>query len=191
MPVGVQLLPCITSAFDAIEHGIRQVASTEQREKLLLAVPPTLAAQWLSPRLESLTSELPGVDLSIRTSMEGNEHCIVHFDRQPPPDSQAQLLWMEQHILVGAPNRIGQSLQNLLARLPTMHVMHNDSRLELWPEWPFRAGLVDQGTVGTMEFSTLEQAIHARAQRRRAGHCRLQHDRRGASRWATGDHLAG
>lgn len=158
---GAKLLSCITEAFDAIEHGLQRLEPVSHREKLILAVPPTFATQWLSPRIEALTTHLPNVELSVRTCVDGHEHCHVRFGREALQGQPSKLLWMEQHILVGAPQHAGKPVEKLLAKLPTMHILHNDERLDLWPDWLGHAGFANRGTGTTIEFSTLEQAIRA------------------------------
>jgi len=49
----------------------------------------------------------------------------------------------------------------LLETLPALHVLHNDARLNLWPDWLEKAGLPAHYADNGIEFSTLEQAIHA------------------------------
>jgi LysR family transcriptional regulator, glycine cleavage system transcriptional activator len=159
--VGTQLLACITEAFDTIEQGTRQLACSESRAKLILAVPPTFATQWLSPRLESLIAQLPDVELSIRTASGGDEHCCIRFDRQPPHGQPSELLWMEQHVLVGAKQRDGQSVKTLLAQLPAMHILHEGKRLDMWSDWLTSAGFTSNDVGNAIEFSNLEQAIQA------------------------------
>jgi Transcriptional regulator len=48
---GLQFLPCLSEAFDTIERGFRQISAAKGRRRLVLAVPPTFATQWFSPRL--------------------------------------------------------------------------------------------------------------------------------------------
>jgi LysR family transcriptional regulator, glycine cleavage system transcriptional activator len=158
---GADLLTCISEAFNTIEQGIQRLDPIPGKEKLIIAVPTTFATQWLAPRVESLTSQLPDVALSVRTSTDGNEHCSVRFGQQPLSGQQSKLLWMEQHILVGAPERVGSSVENLLAELPAMHVLHNDERLDLWPHWLAKAGFSNDDSTNGIEFSNLEQAIRA------------------------------
>jgi LysR family transcriptional regulator, glycine cleavage system transcriptional activator len=158
---GNELLACVAEAFNTIERGIQRLDPAPGKEKLILAVPTTFATQWLSPRIELLTAHLPDVELSVRTSSDGNEHCSVRFGRQALHGQLSKLLWMEQHILVGAPQRAGQPLKNLLAELPAMHILHNDERLDLWPHWLAQAGFSPDDTGNAIEFSNLEQAIRA------------------------------
>jgi DNA-binding transcriptional LysR family regulator len=158
---GLQLLPCLSEAFDTIERGFRQITAAKGRRRLVLALPPTFATQWFSPRLGSLAVELPDVELSVRTEAQGDFHCQIRFGRQALPDAHSELLMMERHVLVGAPRLLGQPLDMLLERMPALHVLHNDARLELWPNWLAKAGMPARYADNGIEFSTLEQAIRA------------------------------
>lgn len=166
-PVGLQFLPCLTEAFDMIERGFRQITATKGRRRLVLSVPPTFATQWFSPRLASLALELPDVELSVRISSSDDCHCRIRFGRDAFVDAHSELLMMERHVLVGAPALLNQPLDALLEHLPALHVLHNDTRLELWPNWLAKAGMPARYADNGIEFSTLEQAI--RAARKGAG----------------------
>jgi DNA-binding transcriptional LysR family regulator len=160
-PAGAKLLPCLTQAFDTIERGFREISVAKGRRRLVVAVPPTFATQWLSPRLGPLAIELPDVELSIRTEPSADCHCQIRFARHPLPDSHSELLMMERHVLVGAPSLLARPLDALLDSLPALHVLHNDARLELWPNWLAKKGLPARYSENGIEFSTLEQAIRA------------------------------
>jgi DNA-binding transcriptional LysR family regulator len=158
---GLQLLPCLSEAFDTIEHGFRQISVAKGRRRLVLAVPPTFATQWFSPRLGSLAVELPDVELSVRTEAHGDFHCQIRFGRHALPDGHSELLMTERHVLVGTPRLLDQPLDALLERMPALHVLHNDARLDLWPNWLAKAGRPARYADNGIEFSTLEQAIRA------------------------------
>lgn len=160
-PAGLQLLPCLSDAFDTIERGFRQITAAKGRRRLVLAVPPTFATQWFSPRLGSLADELPDVELSVRTSPTEDCHCNIRFGRDALTGAHSELLMIERHVLVGAPRLLGESLDMLLEHMPALHVLHNDARLDLWPNWLATAGLPARYAENGIEFSTLEQAIHA------------------------------
>ncbi|NPT53349.1 LysR substrate-binding domain-containing protein [Paraburkholderia elongata] len=164
---GLQFLPCLSEAFDTIERGFRQINAAKGRRRLVVAVPPTFATQWFSPRLGSLGDELPDVELSVRTSPTEDCHFIIRFGRDALASTHSELLMTERHVLVGAPRLLGESLDMLLEHLPALHVLHNDARLDLWPNWLAKAGLPARYAENGIEFSTLEQAI--RAARKGAG----------------------
>lgn len=158
---GSQFLPCLTDAFDIIERGFRQITMTKVQRRLVVAVPPTFATQWFSPRLGALAVALPDVELSIRTEPSADCHCTIRFARHALPEAHSELLMMERHVLVGAPRLLAQSFDKLLDSMPALHVLHNDTRLELWPNWLAKAGLPARYADNGIEFSTLEQAIRA------------------------------
>jgi DNA-binding transcriptional LysR family regulator len=158
---GLQLLPFISEAFDTIERGSLQINVPTRRQRLILSVPPTFGSQWFSPRLSSLAAQLPDVELSIRTEPTDDCHFNIRFGREALATGHSELLMTERHTLVGAPQFLGLSLDLLLARIPALHVLHNDKRLDLWPTWLAAANQLTQYAQNGIEFSSLEQAIHA------------------------------
>jgi LysR family transcriptional regulator, glycine cleavage system transcriptional activator len=164
---GLQFLPCLSDAFDTIERGFRQITMTKGRRRLVVAVPPTFATQWFSARLGSLGDEMPDVELSVRTSPTDGCHCNIRFGCDALADTHSELLMTERHVLVGAPRLLSESLDMLLEHLPALHVLHNDARLDLWPNWLAKARMPARYAENGIEFSTLEQAI--RAARKGAG----------------------
>lgn len=158
---GSQFLPCLGDAFDMIERGLRQITMTKIRRRLVVSVPPTFATQWFSPRLGALAVQLPEVELSIRTEPNADCHCEIRFARDAQRDTQSELLMMERHVLVGAPRLLARPLDALLDSTPALHVLHNDARLDLWPNWLAKAELPGRHAENGIEFSTLEQAIRA------------------------------
>ncbi|CAB3803012.1 Glycine cleavage system transcriptional activator [Paraburkholderia caffeinitolerans] len=160
---GAGLLPCVSAAFDMLEQGTRAFSSANARRRLVIALPPTFATQWFSARLPLLSATLPDVELSVRTSAVADCHCTIRFGRGALPGVCSELIAVERHTLVGAPWLGGEPLETLLRKWPRLHVLHEGERLSLWPDWLASAGLSgghDDNDSG-IEFSTLEQAIHA------------------------------
>lgn len=158
---GSRLLPWLSEAFDTIERGFRQITVAKGRRRLVFAVPPAFATQWFSPRLGSLAAALPDVELSVRTEAHGDFHCQIRFGRHALPNAYSELLMTGRHVLVGAPRLLDQPLETLLDRMPALHVLHNDARLEWWPNWLAKAGMPARYADHGIEFSTLDQAIRA------------------------------
>ncbi|BAN27019.1 LysR substrate-binding domain-containing protein [Caballeronia insecticola] len=163
---GEELLACLSEAFDSIERVTRALSAAKrnersERKRLTVTAPPTFATRWLSPRLGSLMDAVPDIDLSVRTDIGDDRHCCIRFGHEARADHRSELLFIERHVLVGAMKFAGQSVEALLARVPTLHVLHNDARLTLWPNWLDAAGLSRDYAANGIEFSTLDQAIHA------------------------------
>ncbi|SAK53118.1 LysR family transcriptional regulator [Caballeronia temeraria] len=160
---GAELLACLSEAFDSIERVTRSLSSAQrsERKRLTVIAPPTFATRWLSPRLGSLMDAVPNIDLSVRTDPVDDRQCSIRFGYEARADYRSELLFIERHVLVGAMKFAGQSVEALLERLPALHVLHNDTRLTLWPNWLDAAGLPRAFGGNGIEFSTLDQAIHA------------------------------
>ncbi|SAL46672.1 LysR family transcriptional regulator [Caballeronia peredens] len=160
---GEELLACLSEAFDSIERVTRALSAAKpgERKRLTVTAPPTFATRWLSPRLGSLMDAVPDIDLSVRTDIVEDRHCCIRFGYEARADHRSELLFIERHVLVGAMKFAGQAVETLLARVPTLHVLHNDARLTLWPNWLDAAGLSREYAANGIEFSTLDQAIHA------------------------------
>jgi LysR family transcriptional regulator, glycine cleavage system transcriptional activator len=158
---GARLLPCVSEAFDTLERGTRSFSAAQTRRRLVLALPPTFATQWFSARLPLLSAALPDIDLSVRTNSMADCHCTIRFGRSALPGAYSELIAVERHTLVGAPWLAGEPVEALVRKWPHLHVLHEGERLSLWPDWLAGAGLPGSDESNGIEFSTLEQAIHA------------------------------
>lgn len=158
---GERLVPCVVEAFDILERATHPKSATISRRRLVLALPPTFATQWFSPRLPLLAAALPEVELSVRTGMTTDCHCAIRFGRGALAGAYSELIAIERHTLVGAPSLAGMPVETLVRQRPRLHVLHEDERLNLWPDWLESAGLPAGDGNSNIEFSTLEQAIHA------------------------------
>jgi DNA-binding transcriptional LysR family regulator len=85
----------------------------------------------------------------------------VRFGREGAANGYSELLLMERHTLVGSASFAGTPVGILLDRLPALHVLHEDVRLNLWPDWLAKAELPPRYAEKGIEFSNLQQAIHA------------------------------
>lgn len=160
-PAGSRLMPAVSEAFDVIEHGTRLACGHHARQRLIVSMPPTFATQWFSSRLGALAVQLPGVDLSIRTQPAEASQCSVRFGRARATQGPSELLMTERHVLAASATWRDVPLDALLDRLPALHVLHDDARLDLWPNWLREAGLPARYAENGIEFSSLEQAIQA------------------------------
>jgi LysR family transcriptional regulator, glycine cleavage system transcriptional activator len=160
---GKNLLECVAEAFDSIERVTRSMAasSRSERKRLTVCAPPTFATRWLSPRLGAFMDAAPDIDLSVRTDDADKRQISIRFGYEALADRRSDFLFIERHMLVGVPKYAGESLDTLLKRVPALHVLHNDARLTLWPNWLDAAGLPREYAENGIEFSTLDQAIHA------------------------------
>jgi LysR family glycine cleavage system transcriptional activator len=158
---GQQLLTKLEQSFNLMETAVQELRDPNQRQKLTLLFPPTFATRWLAPRLANFHIYSPELQLSIHNN--DSEHnifdCNIRFGRTARPNHYSELIMLEQHIAVCAPELLEQAKQlngNLL------HILHEGKRLPVWENWLQAAGLTDKADVnGGIEFSTLDQVTNA------------------------------
>ncbi|WP_322057737.1 LysR substrate-binding domain-containing protein [Paraburkholderia sp. J63] len=171
---GKRLLPTLQAAFDSIAHTLDTIRADPSNSLLTLNAAPTLATRWLTPRLRDFQARHPDLRISITNEYgplhgsERNEDCQIRFGMEPLPGGQSTLLMRERHVLVGAarefdgPPSDEDALRALLAEHPWLYILDIDRRLLVWEAWLEAAKLdVEMAPRGEMEFSTLDQVIHA------------------------------
>jgi DNA-binding transcriptional LysR family regulator len=171
---GKRLLPTLQAAFDSIAHTLDTIRSDPSNSLLSVNAAPTLATRWLTPRLREFMALFPELRISITNeygavqTTERNEDCQIRFGSDPLPGGQSTLLMREQHILVGSGREFGgppaneKALRDVLAQHPWLYILDIDRRLLVWEAWLSKASLdVKMAPGGELEFSTLDQVIHA------------------------------
>ncbi|KRG36818.1 LysR family transcriptional regulator [Psychrobacter sp. P11G3] len=158
---GQQLLSKLEQSFNLMETAVQELRDPNQRQKLTLLFPPTFATRWLAPRLADFHIHSPELQLSIHNN--DSEHnifdCHIRFGRTARPNHYSELIMLEQHVAVCAPNLLEQA-QQLNGNL--LHIIHEGQRLPVWENWLQAAGLTGGVNVdGGMEFSTLDQVSNA------------------------------
>ena len=171
---GKRLLPTLQAAFDSIAHTLDTIRADPSNSLLTLNAAPTLATRWLTPRLRDFQAHHPDLRISITNEYgplhgsERNEDCQIRFGMEPLPGGQSTLLMRERHVLVGSarefdgPPANEEALRATLAQHPWLYILDIDRRLLVWEAWLEAAKLdVDMAPHGELEFSTLDQVIHA------------------------------
>ncbi|HTR08140.1 MAG TPA: LysR substrate-binding domain-containing protein [Paraburkholderia sp.] len=171
---GKRLLPTLQAAFDSIAHTLDTIRADPSNSLLSLNAAPTLATRWLTPRLRDFQMRHPDLRISITNEYgplhgtERNEDCQIRFGAQPLPGGQSTLLMRERHVLVGSarefdgPPADEAALRATLAAHPWLYILDIDRRLLVWEAWLEAAALdVQIAPRGELEFSTLDQVIHA------------------------------
>ncbi|WP_028204444.1 LysR substrate-binding domain-containing protein [Paraburkholderia nodosa] len=171
---GKRLLPTLQAAFDSIAHTLDTIRADPSNSLLSLNAAPTLATRWLTPRLRDFQVHHPDLRISITNEYgplhgtERNEDCQIRFGMEPLPGGQSTLLMRERHVLVGSAREFSQpaadqdALREILAQHPWLYILDIDRRLLVWEAWLEAAALdVQMAPRGELEFSTLDQVIHA------------------------------
>lgn len=78
-PVGEALQQSVAAGFDELRHGLERV-SGRASNLLRLHCAPSMAAQWLMPRLRRLMAEHPGFELRLSASTDYPRFLTDEFD---------------------------------------------------------------------------------------------------------------
>lgn len=161
---GRQLLPKLEQSFNMMEEAINYIRDPNQRQKLNILVPPTLATRWLAGRLADFRQRYPELELSIydHSSDQVQFDCEIRFGRTAKPKHFSELLFLEQHIPVCLPSMVERAGQLEQESSNLLHILHEGKKLPVWEDWLRAAGLDDRISAQRgMAFSTLDQAISA------------------------------
>ena len=126
---------------------VKTMAFGGRREILNLAVLPTFAARWLSPRLVAFSRAEPGISLNVSARLGAVDFEAEGFDaailRSGPPSGilEALTLCPDRLLAVASPQLLaGLDLADeaMLLRLP---LLQQATRPTLWLEWFREAGI--------------------------------------------------
>ena len=145
-PQGGLLAEATDEAFSRLARALTDLAAGTARRTLRIATLSSLAAQWLTPRLGSLTREYPDVDIEIATSgrlvdlQREPFDLAIRFGRGVYPNLHVVPLIQPHEIAVAAPQLVaaGPPLEQPddLAR----HTLLHDDSHAAWQYWLERVG---------------------------------------------------
>jgi LysR family glycine cleavage system transcriptional activator/LysR family transcriptional regulator of beta-lactamase len=141
---GLALLSGLTDSFDSIARLTEQVAAMRAGPVLTVGVPPTLAVNWLIPRLTSFYRSHPDVEVRMATGgatrpVRDDWTCTIRRDNAPWPGYMAEELLPSTLVPVCAPAlAAGLRQPSDLQKATLIVVPHlaND-----WPCWFEAVGL--------------------------------------------------
>lgn len=77
---GAAYLPSLSSAFDLLAQATARVERQSHRARLTVNAQPTIAAQWLIPRLSGFCTRMPDVDVQLLTTAGGLDFDPAAFE---------------------------------------------------------------------------------------------------------------
>jgi len=162
---GAALSPQLALAFDQIDRALQSVRVPNLRQRLRILAPPTWATRWLSPHLRDFCRRYPEIGLSV-SNQASHEHlaeidCRIRFGLGPAEHWHSELLVMERHVAVAASELFVEGRAPDPLHHPLLHILHDGKRLPVWENWLAAMGREDVETSGGLEFTTLDQVIHA------------------------------
>lgn len=127
-------LPDLLHAFEAINSGLARIAPIAPTGPVTISVPPSFAAKWLVPRLQSFQATHPDIDVRVAASMhlvdfaaEGVD-CAVRYGNGHYPGLAVEKLLNESVVPVAAPSLLAAHGPLREAKdLAGITLLHDDS----------------------------------------------------------------
>ncbi|TAN12177.1 MAG: LysR family transcriptional regulator [Rhizobiaceae bacterium] len=149
---GEALLERVQTGLESIREGI-DLISTHQPQLLRLHCAPSLAAQWLTPRLASLFRAYPALDVRLAANLRYADFPAAEFDvditygQHAGPDCYSIPLGYETVTPMCAPHlahRLQRPEDILSERL-----IHSDNKRVRWIDWFHRNSITAPETAGS------------------------------------------
>lgn len=141
-PEGRRLLDSLARVFDVIEAACREVTLAPQAQVLALHCPPSLASQWLGPRLSQFMQAHPEINIRLTSGAEPidltrvREVDVAISYGQPPQRAGVVCtpLGLERVVPLCSPRllREGVSPEDLLGQVVLIDSLLSDIG---WPRW--------------------------------------------------------
>lgn len=152
----------IFTTFGLLEDAIKEANNNFVRRKINLLAPPTLAARWLTRRLQCYPLTFEGIELAVHTEpwLNIRMDCVIHFGKHPHAGSKHEWLFQEQHIAVCS-RALHEDRERMRAS-SRLHIFDKGTLFPLWNDWmALEPTYPDLPTGPAMEFASLELAIQA------------------------------
>jgi DNA-binding transcriptional LysR family regulator len=162
---GDELLRRVSSAFDELRHGL-EVAGARSSNLLRIHCAPSLAAQWLMPRLRSLIQEHPDLEVRLAAGTDyprfRNDEFDVDICYGPPRQEGLIVLPLGEEIVrpMCAPSLAGAIRE--AADLLRQPLIESEQKRVRWNAW-FSANGLSAPSPGGFRFDRSFMAIGAAA----------------------------
>ena len=178
---GAAYLPSLSSALDLMAQATSRVERQTHRERLTVNALPTLAAQWLIPRLARFCEQAPDIDVQLVTTAS-----VLDFDPAAFEVSVRCLAPAELAVLQARPAWRGVAFGRFLpdavtpvcspawlARSEALKkpgdlrrhtLLHSRSTPQLWRQWFGAAGAGAPRPAGELVFDHAHLAVQAALQ---------------------------
>jgi len=178
---GTELLPGLSSGFDLLARATAGLERPTLRHGLAVNALPSLASQWLIPRLQAFCARVPGVDVQIATTITSLDFEPAAFDvslRCLTPEELAML----QARPAWRGTRLGAFLPEALTPVCSPAWLQRAPRLRrpadlarhtwlisrstplAWREWQAAAGVGPLQAAGELVFDHAHVAVQAAVQ---------------------------
>jgi DNA-binding transcriptional LysR family regulator len=150
----------VRASLHALERDTLSIAAYRGGQgSLELAVQPTLALEWLIPRLPAFYARHPGIRINMGVRLDTfsfrDEHfeAAIHYGQPNWPHAISDLLFGERMVPIARRDLIGDSIRKPsdVLKFP---LLHPTDKQESWKQWFEAAGIPD--TVAPANSGTFE-----------------------------------
>ncbi|NQY60098.1 LysR family transcriptional regulator [Cognatishimia sp.] len=112
-PEGERLAAAILAGFEGIAQTVAELTGREEDRPVQVTLPPTVASQWLMPRLGGFMAQYPGIEVLLNTSAQivqlepGGVDLAMRYCDGAWPGLDCELLFAAPLAIVGSPDLVG------------------------------------------------------------------------------------
>ena len=166
-PLGEELLPRFTHAFDKLGEAVQALRTQSAPNKISIAALPSIAQLWLSEKLGRLRQDAPDISVSVvaiesMPNLEREPYDVSFFFRHGPPDADEIELFEDRIFPVCTPE-IADRLTSV-ADLANETLLHDSAWSEDWQNWladfPDSPAIGQTGPVYSLFAVAVEEACN-------------------------------
>jgi LysR family glycine cleavage system transcriptional activator len=155
-------------AWDAMTHATDRLRARTRRNRIVVSVMPTFAANWLIPRLQRFQARHRTIEIDVRTSAEIEDldarpelDCAIRLGHGPWPGTVSEPLLPVHAVPVASPEFAATRYAPRHARdLLDRRLIGTHHQLEFWREW-FAANGIDATPGDCVAFDNLQVVYEA------------------------------
>ncbi len=169
--VGRRFADAIAEAFGVIEAGARSVERTDKSDILTVHAVPSIASQWLMPRLSRFSSMNPDIDIRLNASAHavdlaaGEADFDIRYGTFYPGSGVVVLPFPAETIVVNCSPKLLKRRRQADARLDLSRatLIHSEVNLYTWRDWQKDHGnlplALDRGPRFDRSFMAINSAV--------------------------------
>lgn len=158
----------VAQTLERIERDALEIMAHEGAGAILeLTALPTVASEWLIPRLGSFYARNPEVTINLsahsRTFLfsESPFDGAIYFGKATWPGTQADYLFGERLLPVGKRELLGKAASLSVRQLSAHRLLHLVTRPDAWRDWFAAAGVVEVNPMKGARFELQSMLISA------------------------------
>jgi DNA-binding transcriptional LysR family regulator len=157
-PAGIALQQTCDQAFAVLAKGLQAIAQTTQDKPLVVSCEPTIAIQWLIPRLPLWQAQHPTWQIHLLTAGGPVDFGLQRIDLALRRDDFA---WPHTyHVHEVGPEYMGPVLRDPAAATPWRQ-LHARSRAQAWAQWQANSGHAVASSAGVDYFEHFYLCLQA------------------------------